>query len=57
LAVVEEYDIFELEKYGWHEEVSSWKCGAKVEMTMCTTTLSESGVCSIGSSESGGRNS
>ena len=28
----DEPDIFELSKFGWHEEVSSWKCGAKVEM-------------------------
>lgn len=52
-------DTFDLPKYGWHEEVSSWKCGAKVEMIMCDEPLTKVGKnsCPVSKSESGGRNS
>ena len=52
-----DYDIFTLSKFGWHEEVSSWKCGAKVEMMMCEKNITQVGECPVGHSESGGRNS
>ena len=44
-------------KIGWISEVSSYKCGEKASIRMCTNSVSQGDLCDSAHEEAGSRNS